>query len=176
VLQYLTSSLPLHLRTGKEVTKQFNTAHCTYTFCSKQNGLNTSSLTKKKSISKALIAGWSRHENCISFKSSSLMMANQRITEWPGLKRTTMTIEFQPPCYVQGHQPPHQAAQSHIQPGLECLQGWGIHSLLGQPVPVIFQQYCSFILHLQLPDREVGIHKPSKSFSDFILQQILLKF
>jgi len=37
---------------------------------------------------------------------------------------------------VQGRQPPDQAAQSHIQPGLECLQGWGIHSLLGQPVPV----------------------------------------
>jgi len=30
---------------------------------------------------------------------------------------------------VQGHQPPDQAAQSHIQPGLECLQGWGIHNL-----------------------------------------------
>jgi len=30
---------------------------------------------------------------------------------------------------VQGQQPPDQAAQSHIQPGLECLQGWGIHSL-----------------------------------------------
>ena len=40
------------------------------------------------------------------------------------------------PCYVQGHQPADQAAQSHIQPGPECLQGWGIHSLLGQPVPV----------------------------------------
>ena len=37
-------------------------------------------------------------------------------------------------CYVQGRQPADQAAQSHIQPGLECLQGWGIHSLLGQPV------------------------------------------
>ena len=36
------------------------------------------------------------------------------------------------PCYVQGHQPADQAAQSHIQPGLECLRGWGIHSLLGQ--------------------------------------------
>ena len=34
------------------------------------------------------------------------------------------------PCYVQGRQPADQAAQSHIQPGLECLQGWGIHSLL----------------------------------------------
>jgi len=40
------------------------------------------------------------------------------------------------PCYVQGRQPPDQAAQSHIQPGLECLQEWGIHNLLGQLVPV----------------------------------------
>ena len=41
------------------------------------------------------------------------------------------------PCYVQGRQPADQAAQSHIQPGLECLQGWGIHNLLGQPEPVL---------------------------------------
>jgi len=41
------------------------------------------------------------------------------------------------PCYVQGHQPAAQAADSHIQPGLECLQGWGIHSLLGQPVQCV---------------------------------------
>ena len=47
-----------------------------------------------------------------------------------------MIIEFQPPYYIQGHQPAAQAAQSHIQPGLECLQGWGAHSLLGQPVSV----------------------------------------
>ena len=39
------------------------------------------------------------------------------------------------PCYVQDRQPPDQAAQSHIQPGLERLQGWGIHSLLGQTGP-----------------------------------------
>ena len=56
------------------------------------------------------------------------------IIEWPGLKRATMIIQFQPLCYVQGRQPPDQAAQSHIQPGLECLQGWGIHSLPEQPV------------------------------------------
>jgi len=41
------------------------------------------------------------------------------------------------PCYVQGHQPADQAAQSDIQPGLECLQGWGVHSLLGQPVQCV---------------------------------------
>ena len=67
---------------------------------------------------------------------------NHRIIEWPGLKRTIMIIQFQPPCYVQGHQSPDQAAQSHIQPGLECLQGWGIHNLLGQPVPVCHYPLC----------------------------------
>ena len=41
------------------------------------------------------------------------------------------------PCYVQGRQPADQAAQSHIQPGLESLQGWGIHNLLGQPVQCV---------------------------------------
>ena len=41
------------------------------------------------------------------------------------------------PCYGQGCQPADQAAQSHIQPGLECLQGWGIHSLLGQAVQCV---------------------------------------
>jgi len=45
------------------------------------------------------------------------------IAEQPVLKRTAMIIEFQPPCCVQAHQPPDQAAQIHIQPGLECLQG-----------------------------------------------------
>ena len=35
-----------------------------------------------------------------------------------------------PPCYVQDRQP-LDTAQSHIQPGLECLQGWDIHNLLG---------------------------------------------
>ena len=44
--------------------------------------------------------------------------------------------DLNPPGCVQGSQPPDQAAQSHIQPGLEWLQGRGIHSLLGQPVPV----------------------------------------
>ena len=43
---------------------------------------------------------------------------SHRIIEWPGLKRTTVTIKFQPTCYVQGRQPLEQAAQSHIQPGI----------------------------------------------------------
>jgi len=46
-----------------------------------------------------------------------------RIIEWPGLNRTTKIMWFQPPCYVQGRQPPDQAAQSHIQSGLCCTIG-----------------------------------------------------
>jgi len=72
-----------------------------------------------------------------------------RIIEWPGLKRTTMIIEIQPPCYVQGCQSPDQAAQSHIQPGLECLLGWGIHSLLWQPVPVCHHPPCEKLPNIQ---------------------------
>jgi len=40
------------------------------------------------------------------------------------------------PCHGQGHLPPDQVAPSPIQPGLECFQGWGIHSFFGQPAPV----------------------------------------
>ena len=79
---------------------------------------------------------------------------NHRIMEWPGLKRTTVIIEFQPPCYVQGRQPPDQAAQSHIQPGLECLQGWGIPNVLGQPVQCVTTLWVKnflLIANLNLP-------------------------
>ena len=57
-----------------------------------------------------------------------------RIIGWPGLKRTTVIIKFQPPCRVQGHQPPDQAAQSHIEPeifdGTDLSVIWGEHNYL----------------------------------------------
>ena len=50
------------------------------------------------------------------------------------------------PCCRQGHQPPPlipaQAAQGPIQPGLEHLQGWGIHSLSEQ----LFQHLTTLIV------------------------------
>ena len=67
-----------------------------------------------------------------------------------------MIVGFQPPYHVQGCQPPDQAAQSHIQPGLECLQGWGIHSLLGQPVQCITTLWVKNIVlisNLNLPSQ-----------------------
>jgi len=48
------------------------------------------------------------------------------------------------PCHIQGHQPPYltleQAAQGPVQPGLEHLQGWSIHSLSEQPVIAIIPE------------------------------------
>ena len=54
------------------------------------------------------------------------------ITEWLRLERTLNITELQPQCRGQSCRPPDQAAQGPIQPGLECLQGWGILSSSGQ--------------------------------------------
>ena len=69
------------------------------------------------------------------------------------------------PCYVQGHQPPNQAAQSHIQPGLECLQGWGIHNLPGQMCEDFVQGYNR--VHWAKPWRRVTTSN-CKPFTSFI--------
>ena len=65
-------------------------------------------------------------------KSGSLVLFKDHRMAWAEKDHDEHRVST--PCYVQGHQP---AAQSHIQPGLECLQGWGIHSLLGQPVQCV---------------------------------------
>ena len=69
--------------------------------------------------------------------------ATNQTHKWPGLQSPTVLIQFQPPSsYVQGCQAAAQAAQNHIQPGLECLQGWGILNPLGQPVSVSYHPLC----------------------------------
>ena len=52
---------------------------------------------------------------------------NHRIIEWPGLKRTSKIIQFQPHCNVQGHQPLDQDAQSHIR---QSKLDWPTYSLV----------------------------------------------
>jgi len=65
-----------------------------------------------------------------------------------GLEGTSRITELQPSCYRQGHQPPYliatQAAQGPIQPGLEHLQGWGMHSLSGQ----LFQHLTTLVVKI----------------------------
>jgi len=68
------------------------------------------------------------------------------------------------PCYVQGRQPADQAAQSHIQPGLDSLQGWGIHSLHGQPVQCVTTLWVKnffLIPNLNLPISVLSEANPS---------------
>jgi len=60
---------------------------------------------------------------------------NHRIIECFGLEGTFI------PCSKQGHLQLDQVAQSPAQPGLECFQGWGLHYLSGQPVPVFHYPY-----------------------------------
>ena len=50
--------------------------------------------------------------------------SDHRKTEWPGLKRTSRTTEFQRRrLSAQGRQPVDRAAQSQTEPGVQCLQG-----------------------------------------------------
>ena len=63
-------------------------------------------------------------------------------------------IEFQPPCCVQGHQPLDRAAQSHIQPGLECLQDGVSTTSLGslfQCITILWVKHFFLISNLNLP-------------------------
>jgi len=58
------------------------------------------------------------------------------ILEYFGLEGAFRGHLAQPPCREQGHLQLDQVAQSPIQPGLECFQGWGLQCLSGQPVLV----------------------------------------
>ena len=59
-----------------------------------------------------------------------------RIIERFGLEKIFNIIQFWLPCHGQGLHPPDQAVQGPIQPDLEHLQGWGVHSFPAQPVPM----------------------------------------
>ena len=49
--------------------------------------------------------------------------SDHRKTDWPGVKRTSRTTEFQRRrLRAQGRQPVHRAGQGHTQPGLQGLQ------------------------------------------------------
>ena len=59
-----------------------------------------------------------------------------RIIERFALEGTVRGHLAQTPCSEQGRLQLDEVAQSPVQPGLECLQGWGTYHLCGQPVPV----------------------------------------
>ena len=99
-------------------------------------------------------------------------------TEWPRLEGTSKITNLQPPRNRQGHQPPHlildQAAQGPIQPGLERLQGQGIHSPSGQPVPA--RHHITPFLSLKtLPIIKLKDQKEKKKIKLFELFNIYIK-
>ena len=79
------------------------------------------------------------------------------IIEWP-----SRIIKLQPPLPILD-----QAAQGPIQPGLEHLQGWGIHTLSGQ----LFQHLTTLIVK-NFPLTS-NLHLPSFNFNPFPLVLLL---
>ena len=69
--------------------------------------------------------------------TDSIPAYHHRIIEWLRLEGISRIMKLQPLRHRQGHQPPYlildQAAQRPIQPGLQHLQGRGIHSLSVSP-------------------------------------------
>ena len=65
-----------------------------------------------------------------------------RIIECFGWERTFRGHLAQSPCSEQGHLQPDHVAQSPIQPGLKCSQGWAISHCSGQPVPGFHHPQC----------------------------------
>jgi len=101
---------------------------------------------------------------CTVYLKESQKLWCHRIIEQFGL-------EVQPLCSEQGHLALDQVAQSPVQPGLECFQGWGSNHLSGQPVPVPHHpHYKNFLISsLNLPSFSL---KPLRLV---LLQQALLK-
>ena len=67
---------------------------------------------------------------------------NHGIIKCFGLEVTFSGHIDHPPCSEQGHLQLDQVAQSPVQPGLECFQGWGLHYLSGKPVSVFHHTHC----------------------------------
>ena len=72
-------------------------------------------------------AGSAQPYSPLSFLSTRVKESQNHRVAWVEKDHNDHLVST--PCYVQGRQPADQAAQSHIQPGLGCLQGWGIHNL-----------------------------------------------
>ena len=73
---------------------------------------------------------------CVHFSG---IWQSHRILECFRLEGTFRGHLAQPPCSEQGYIQPDPVAQSPVLPGLKCFQGWSLHYLSGQPVPVFYQ-------------------------------------
>jgi len=61
---------------------------------------------------------------------------NNRMTKCFGLEWFFRGLLAQPPGGKQGYLQLDQVNKRPVQPSLKCFQGWGLHYLSGQPVPL----------------------------------------
>ena len=102
--------------------------------------------------------------------SSQLQCHNHRTIESFELEGSRKGHLVQPPCSEQGHLQLHWG-QDPVKPDLGCLQGWGIHHISGQPVPVLHHPYC----RKHLPYNQSTSPDILKPFPLVVLQQNMLK-
>ena len=94
---------------------------------------------------------------------------NHRITECFGLEGTFRCHLVQPPCSEQGHLQLDQAAQSPVQPDLECFQGWATLGNLFQCFTTLTAKNFFLISSLNLPSLSL------KQLPVVLSQQALLR-
>jgi len=77
-------------------------------------------------------------------------LQNHTTAEWVMLEGTSEDhlVHHHLPCSKQGQL--LQVAQDHDQLGFDCLQGWRLHNLSGQPVPV-FSHPCNKSVSYDVP-------------------------
>jgi len=85
------------------------------------------------------------HQTANNASTQIRALIDCRILEWLGMEGTSKIIQFQPPCHGKAHQPPDQAAQSHVQPGM-------LHSVSILPKkPELRKSQCSPCTRLDIP-------------------------
>jgi len=77
------------------------------------------------------------------------LLCSHRIIACSGLEAIFRGHPAQTPCREQGHLQLDQVAQSPIQPGPECFQGWGLHYLSLQSVPVFHHHGKKILPYIQ---------------------------
>ena len=127
--------------------------------------------------------GKRKKEACSLISHPDIIFAisqNHRITEWPGLEGTSRIMNLQLPCQEGPPTSPftRPGCPGPLQPGLEHLQGRGIHNLSGQPAPAPHHSPCkelppniqpkSSLFQLKTIPPSPAVIYPFKDFTPFL--------
>ena len=119
-----------------------------------------------------MLSNTNQHQTPREEESGSLCLVSKILGVKPkhGMLWVGMDLKAHPapsPCREQCH-PTAQAAQGPIQPGLECLRGWGTHSFSGQLIAKSFLLKRDLLPQPALPIRRTGSLESSswRTFSE----------